>query len=439
MKIQELAAKKIAVLGLGVENYALLRYLESQKIKADITVYEKADAKRLGERYLKLKKAKNITWKLSYRSYEIKDAYDILLRSQGVFLSPAYRKRILKQGTIISCPIQIFLDTCPTRNIIGVTGTKGKGTTSSLIQAILKKAGKRAWLAGNIGVAPFDFMSKIRKTDWVVLELSSFHLEDMVSSPMIGVLTNFSPEHLVSADKDNLNHHVSLKAYWDAKLNIFRFQKKGDLAIANLKLADRISREKLPGQVVYFEKSSLPSNLPGEHNKENIAAAEVTARHIGISNPTIAAAVAAFTGLPYRLEKIAVRDGIAYYNDSFATTPASTITALASFPEPVILIAGGADKGSDFTALAKHIKRQAAVVILFTGKGSQKIRAVLLRLKYPKELIREASNMRDAITLARLYAQPGDTILMSPACASFGLFKNYKDRGEQFNSCAGCR
>lgn len=435
MKLAKLSTLKIAALGLGIENFALLRYLESKKIKADITIYEAADEARLGERYKKLRRSNNISWQLNWPDYQKISGYDLILRSQGVFLSPATRRRLKREGTVISSAMQLFLDNCPSRNIIGVTGTKGKGTTSSLVQAMLKKGGKRTWLAGNIGVAPFQFMSKIKKSDWVVLELSSFHLEDLNSSPRISILTNFSPEHLSSADKDNLNHHVSLKAYWQAKMNIFRFQKKNDLAIINDSLRAQIGRELLPARIASFKKSQLPSALPGEHNKENIAAAELAARAAGVSTKAIAAAVKDFKGLPYRLEKIAVRQGISFYNDSFATTPSSTITALRSFSQPVILIAGGADKGASFNQLAREIKKRAQTLILFSGKGSSNIKSALLKIGYPRKSIAEAKSMSEAFKRAHSVAQSGDIILMSPACASFGLFKNYKDRGEQFNNC----
>lgn len=435
--IKQLEKEKIALMGLGSENYSLLVFLRRIGCKPNITIHDARSAATIGDRYEKLKKNKNIEWRLGDMSgNDLKD-FSLILRSPGAFFSPVLRRSLAKAGTRVLSPMQLFLDLCPSKNIIGVTGTKGKGTTASLIAAILKAGGKKTWLGGNIGIAPFDFMSKIQKKDWVVLELSSFQLEDMSSSPRIAVFTNFSPEHLVSADAQNPNHHVSLKAYWNAKLNIARFQNKSGLLIANRSLATRLNREKLTGKIIYFDRSALPSRLPGEHNKENIAAAHITARTAGISAATIARTVASFKGLHYRLEKVGQHNGITYYNDSFATTPASTITALASFPEPVILIAGGADKGSDFAALAQHIKRRTAAVILFKGKGSDKIRRELRRLSYPSELLREAGSMAEAVELARLFAVPGDIILMSPACASFGLFKNYKDRGEQFNRFAG--
>lgn len=436
LTLRSLEKQKIALFGLGSENYALLAYLGSQRCFPDITVYDARSAAALGERYRRLAGYTNLSWRLGRFSEKDLKRFSIVFRSPGAFFPPVLRRTLKAAGTQVISPMQLFLDLCPTKHIIGVTGTKGKGTTSSLIAAILKAGGKKAWLGGNIGLAPFEFMKKIRKNDWVVLELSSFQLEDMVASPPIAVFTNFSPEHLSSADAQNPNHHVSLKAYWNAKLNIARYQAKAGLLIANRSLAAKLGKEKLAGRLASFGKSDLPSRLPGEHNKENIAAAVLAAKAAGIKNQTIAKAVAAFRGLPYRLEKAAVRDGIAYYNDSFATTPASTITALAAFPERIILIAGGADKGSDFSGLARHIKRKALAVILFRGRGSAKIKRSLLALDYPKELIREADSMAEAIAAARRFAVAGDTILMSPACASFGIFKNYKDRGEQFDRAA---
>lgn len=432
--MKKLAKEHIAILGLGAENFALLAYLQRNGFKGQVTVFDAASAIQLGDRYNKLKRTKNISWKLNNASYSTLSEYSFILRSPGAYLSPRERKQLTKKGIVISCPMQLFLDLCPTKNIIGVTGTKGKGTTSSLIAAILKQAKRRVWLGGNIGVAPFEFISKIKPADWVVLELSSFQLEDVRSSPHIGVLTNLSPEHLAPGDPNNPNHHASFKAYREAKFNLFRFQLKNDTAIANASTKKYLPR--LKAELAYFSASELPSRLPGEHNKENIAAATLAAKAAGISAKDIAKAVAKFNGLPYRLEKIAVKNGVAYYNDSFSTTPASTITALRAFPQSVILLAGGADKGSDFTAMAKEIKKRSKAVILFEGKALAKLKAALQKVSYDKKKTYIADSMKKALMFARQQAIAGDTILLSPGCASFGIFKNYKDRGQQFNKLA---
>ena len=269
--------RKVGILGLGIENYALIKYLIAQKIKCKITICDSRSYEEIIGKYKFLENKKNISWKLGVDEIKRLDGFDVLYRSPGwpVF-DPAIVEAI-KLGVKFSSALNLFFRLCPTENIIGVTGTKGKGTTATLIYEILKAAGKRVWLGGNIGIAPFEFFSKIRKTDWVVLELSSFQLEDIRFSPHIAVITNFYSEHLAPADPNNPNYHKSIKNYWSAKVNILKMQKNHDKAIINIKLKKR----KLNfgnGQRIYFDKSDLPSKLPGEHNKENIAAAVLSAK-----------------------------------------------------------------------------------------------------------------------------------------------------------------
>ena len=365
MKIAVLANEKIAVVGLGSENFALLNFLASKGYTFPVTIFAFQSREEMEKHYHPLKKWEHITWIISKPNFNQLKNYSLVLKSPGAFFSPQLREQLQKSEVRITSAMQLFLDLCPTKNTIGVTGTKGKGTTSSLIYTILKKAGKRVWLGGNIGVAPFSFISNIKKSDWVILELSSFQLEDTTSSTHISVLTNFSAEHLAPADKNNPNYHPSLNHYWQSKLNLLRFQEKNDITIINNSLKTKIKSIKIKSKKIFFTTSSLASKLPGDHNKENIAAAVAVAKAIKISNNTISKAVSNFKGLPYRLEKIAEKNGVTYYNDSFATTPSATITALKAFNNPIILIAGGADKGSNFNQLARSIKQKTKAVILF--------------------------------------------------------------------------
>ncbi len=432
MKIAELAKQRIAMVGLGSENFALLNFIYSKDYTFPITIFAFQSRLEMEKQYPVLKSWTQITWIVSKPNFKQLKNYTLVLKSPGAFFSPQLRKQLQKSRVSITSAMQLFLDLCPTKNTIGVTGTKGKGTTSSLIEAIVKKAGKRVWLGGNIGVAPFSFITKIKKTDWVILELSSFQLEDITSSPHISVLTNFSAEHLAPADKNNPNYHPCLNHYWQSKLNLLRFQKKNDVAIINKKLQKKINN-KIKAKKIFFTTSSLPSKLPGDHNKENVAAAEAVAKVIGVSDKTIIHALKNFKGLPFRLEKITEKNNVSYYNDSFATTPSATITALKAFNNPIILIAGGADKGSDFNQLAKIIKQKTKAVILFKGTALKKLQMAIKKVAYKPGNIKIAGSMAEAMQHANSLAVRGDIILMSPACASFGLFKNYKDRGEQFN------
>ncbi len=431
-EIKKLQNKKIAILGLGIENYALVKFLLAKKVKCMITICDNKSKIELGDRYRTLKNRKNIAWETTKYVYKHLDGFDILFRSPGWPRFDQAIKDAVKMGVELTSPIKLFFTICSTKNIIGVTGTKGKGTTASLVYEILKKAGRRVWLGGNIGIAPFNFIEKIRKNDWVILELSSFQLEDMTVSPHIAVIVNFTKEHLAPADPYNPNYHISSQHYWRAKLNIARWQKRGDKAFVNENLKAKIKRYVFKGRIIYFSKSNFKTRLIGEHNKENLGAAIKLAESLEIKNRIIKKVAESYKGLEHRLEFVRKARGIAYYDDSFATTPESAIIALKSFSCPVILLAGGAEKNSDFKELAREIKKRVKFTILFKGEAMARIKKNLLRLKIPKSKIRPVESMKEAVKFARVKAGKGDVVLLSPACASFGMFKNYKERGEMF-------
>lgn len=442
ISLNNLKNKRIAILGLGVENYAMLKYLiKTEKIKAEFTICDQRGAEQLADKFNELNKFKNTKWKLGADYNKSLGEFDILFRSPGWSIScPGIQEAIKikqvkpKNGSFLTSPMRLFLALCPTENIIGVTGTKGKGTTASLIAEILKAGKKKVWLGGNIGVAPFAFLPKIKKNDWVVLELSSFQLEDLNVSPRISVLTNFYSEHLAPADPNNPNYHKNLKSYWEAKLNVLKWQKKGDYAVINESLEKKIKtdKHKLNGRIIYFEKSSLPSKLLGEHNRENIAAAHVAAAIAGVGEGAIKKGVAKFQGLEHRLEFVGELAGVKYYNDSFATTPEATITALKSFREPITLLLGGADKQADFSRLAKTVKQRVKFAVLLDGLATKRIKADLIKAGFGKEKMKLVYSIKEAVATARGKAEQGDVILLSTACASFGMFENYKERGRLF-------
>lgn len=422
--------KKIAILGLGLENLALIKYLLKHKVKCEITVCDKRDDIKVKMKNAGLRIESTMTgkqWQLGKSYNKNLDKFDILFRAPGWPLDCPGIKIAKKKGVIISSPMKLFFDLCPSKNIIGVTGTKGKGTTASLIYEILKLAGKKVWLGGNIGIAPFAFMDKIKKNDWVVLELSSFQLEDMNASPHIAVVTNLYPEHLKPADPNNQNFHKTLKDYYAVKLNIARWQERGDYFIANYNFLTK-------GKKVYFKKSELPSKLIGEHNKENVAAAEEVAKIVGVKPETIKKSVANFKGLEHRLEFVKEIRGVKYYDDSFATNPESTIIALKSFVAPIVLLLGGADKGANFNQLAKEVKKRCKFIVLLAGQATPRIKKELLKIGYKNNKMALADNIKKAVALARAEAKSGEVVLLSTACASFGMFKNYKERGDLFKS-----
>lgn len=424
--------KKIAILGLGLENLALVNYILKHKIKCEITVCDARDEKQLGESYQRLLRSRtlprnDIKWQLGKGYNKNLDKFDILFRSPGWPMS---------EVKSTNSPMRLFFELSPSKNIIGVTGTKGKGTTASLIYEILRADGKRVWLGGNIGVAPFKFIDKIKKNDWVVLELSSFQLEDMTVSPHIAVITNFYSEHLAPADPNNPNFHKTLDDYKKAKWNIVRWQKKNDYSIFNFQflIFKKIQNSKYQtnAKKVYFKKFELPSRLIGEHNKENVAAAVEVAKIVGVKQEIINKTVAGFKGLEHRLELAREYQGIKYYDDSFATTPESTMIALKSFNQPVIILLGGADKKSDFSQLAEEVKKRCKFVVLLNGQTTPRIKKELLKVKFAENKMKLVNNIKDAVAVARRQAETGDVILLSTACASFGMFKNYKERGRLF-------
>jgi UDP-N-acetylmuramoylalanine--D-glutamate ligase len=429
MDLITLKNKKLVFLGLGIENYALIKYFLKKKVKCAMTICDLRSEKQLGEKYSVLKLRKNIHWKFGESANRGLDSFDIIFRSPGW---PLFNRGVIeakKAGVKVTSALELFLAICPTKNIVGVTGSKGKGTTASLIRYILRQAKRRVWLGGNIGVAPFSFITEIRKNDWIILELSSFQLEDLKYSPHIAVLTNFFSEHLSPADPNNPNYHRSLRDYWQAKLKITSAQTKRDWLVVNENLKKKIKSVKINSRIKFFTKEILPSKLVGEHNKENVAAAVTVAKIIGIPEKIIVRAVASFSGLEHRLELVAKIKNIAYYNDSFATTPESTIIALQSFNQPIVLLAGGADKGSSFKELARVIKGKVKFLVLFQGVATPRLKREVEKTGFKKTNIKVAKNMKEAVHVAKKNAKSNEIILMSPACASFGMFKNYKERG----------
>jgi len=466
-KLKFLQNKKIAMLGLGAENLALAKFLLRCRnarfcVPTDlrITICDPKSAAELGDRFLEIKelarKNKLPEIKLiSGKNYDAQLAdFDIIFRSPGY---PLFNKNLIKAkkaAVEISSAMELFFEICPTKNIIGVTGSKGKGTTASLIYEIIKVGTqnlaflrkRHVFLGGNIGTAPFEFIYKNKPNDFVVLELSSFQLEDLKISPKIAVITNIFKEHLAPADPNNPNYHRSMKDYWAAKANIFAYQKREDYLVINEKLKIKKEKRKNIGKIIYYGKSELPSNLIGEHNKENISAALAVAKILKIKDETIKKAVKNFKGLPHRLEFVAEIDGVKYFDDSFATVPDVSVIALKAIdslnkkttPQPllekeggIILLAGGADKGSDFNNFAKEIDRRVKCLILFKGKGTEQLKKELRVTSYE---LRVVDNMKDAVRLAKKAAKPGDIVLLSTGCASFGCFKNYKERGELFKA-----
>ena len=415
--LEKLQNKKIGFIGYGIENQALYNWLIKHEVRS---IYTFCDSRE------------EIAEKIIGPEYILGDSYlknlndfDIIFRSPGC---PLFLPELQAVKDKISSAMNLFMELCPTKNIIGVTGSKGKGTTSSLIYSILHEAKKAVYLGGNIGVAPFTFIDDVKEDSYVVLELSSFQLEDFKISPRYSVLTNLFHEHLEPADPLNPNYHKTFENYKKAKLNIAKFPEN-EILLTHVRLQETIKGEK----VKYFETCDFPNKLAGEFNKENIAAAVMLAEILGISDKTIKKAVANFNGLPHRLEKVAEIKGVTYYDNSFSTTPESTIADIKSFPGAVMLM-GGADKGADFKELAKEIMNSVNFVILFKGDATPRLKMEIIRAGLHPNRISIAGSMSEAVKKAQKRAEEFEatTVLLSTACASFGLFKNYKERGDLF-------
>lgn len=435
MKKEQTQKIKIALLGLGLDNQALLK-LFSNKDDIEITICDKRKKEQLP--IIKSNKIK-LNYRLENNFNRDLFDFDILFRSPGWPINCPGIQLALKNGSHLSSALDLFFKLCKTKNIIGVTGTKGKGTTATLIYQIIKDHLKtirtqnkpRVYLGGNIGIAPLSFLKKIKVQDYVVLELSSFQLEDLEHSAKIAVFTNLFKEHLVPADPNNPNFHKSINTYFQAKLNIAQHQEN-KILIANKTLEKQFVSKNLKTKIVYFTKSLLDTKIQGDYNRQNIAAAVEVAKYLKIKPSIYQKTISNFKNLENRLEPVLTKNNITFFNNSFSTTPESTTLDLLSFKNPIIQIAGGADKGANFKDLARTIKAKVKFLILFPGAGSDKIKIELKKIKFPAEKIFIANDMKAAVKMAWQKAKAGDIILLSTACASFGLFKNYKERGNLF-------
>lgn len=367
------------------------------------------------------------------------DEFDLIIRSPGI------NPKKLPYGDKVWSATNEFFEKCPAQ-IIGVTGTKGKGTTCSLIASILRAGGRTVHLVGNIGNPALGELAGMSEDDIVVYELSSFQLWDIKRSPHVAVVLPFETDHL--------DVHDSYQDYIGAKLNIARFQGEGDVCIAHM---SHHGLEAFPNtNASFFEYPGHDSvyvqdgwfwareqkvspvgalRLPGKHNVENASAAIIAASY-GLPEERFddmerifSDGLGAFEGLPHRLKFVAEKSGVKYFDDSIATTPGSAIAALASFDEPKIIILGGHDKGADYGELIESCDQTATTVIAI-GSNGPRIGAMCREAGV--SVVENDGSMRDIVTEAATIAQQGSVVILSPAAASFDMFKSYGDRGDQF-------
>lgn len=451
--ITELNDKRVAILGFGLEGISLCEYLLKHGVKATLLDQKEVEGLETEEKALFSRlEAEGARFYFGADYLTKLTEFDVVFRSPGIkVLTPAIQEAKAK-GIRITSQTQFFFDHCPCK-IIGVTGTKGKGTTSSLIAKMLEASGKDVYLGGNIGKPPIQFLDSLTPESMVVLELSSFQLQDITKSPHIAVVLMMTSEHL--------DYHESTQEYIDAKRNILRFQGYSDFAILNrdypathesdihtLGTLSRVSRERevdegcfvKDHQVVYRhegkdEKIIAVSEiaLRGAHNLENVCAAVNAASLVGVSKNHIVSVLTSFSGLEHRIELAGIVDGVLYYDDSFSTTPETAIAAIESFDEPKIIILGGSSKGADFTQLADTINGSTSIkAIVGIGPEWERIKALLHNESGRFQYIEGCQTMKEIMLEVHDSAEHGDVVLLSPGCASFGMFKNYKDRGEQF-------
>lgn len=451
----DFTGKKVAVIGLGISNAGLIRFLAGQG--ADVTACDRKELHGLEQILTGLE---GISFKLhSGPSYlERLDEYD------AIFLTPGMRRdfpeleRAKTRGALISSEIKEFMNRCPGK-IIGITGSSGKTTTTTLVGSIMRRDFPKVYIGGNIGTPLINHLPEMDGQTWAVLELSSFQLQETERSPEIAAITNITPNHL--------DMHASMEEYINAKKNIFRFQGSGGILILNHDYEiTRDMASEAPGKVYFFSSrrelhegaylsrdqlwlkiSGEPApvcrredlKLLGLHNVENVLLTALITSLAGVGLERIREAVTGFTGVEHRLELVRILDGVFYYNDSKSTTPTSAIAGVLAMDKPAILIAGGYDKKIPFDEFAAVVIDKCKTVVLL-GDTAPLIESALLRSmkeKGRKIPVLRGKTFPEAVEMAREAAAAGDAVLLSPACASYDMFKDYNERGDLFKKIVG--
>ncbi len=454
--------KKITIMGLGLLGRGVGDVEFLAACGAELIVTDLKTKKELAPSLRRLRKYPKITYVLGKHRLEDFRNQDMILKAAGVPLDSPYVAKARKHRIPIEMDASLFMRLAPEVTFIGVTGTRGKSTTTQLIYQILKKhlglnrsqkrtVGPRAsapglarktlqskvFLGGNVqGVATLPLLAKVHPGDFVVAELDSWQLQGFGDanlpagkagmSPPIAVFTNFMPDHL--------NYYRgSMQKYWDDKVNIFKWQKEGDVIVCGEGVSKRI---KTRGDKIIARTRDIPKSwkllIPGVHNRENAASAYHVGKILGVKESVIRTTLEHFKGVPGRLELVRTWRGVEVYNDTTSTTPNALIAALETLgrkKKNVVLIAGGTDKNLEYGNAAQSIKKYVKAIIFFPGTATEKMKKLLPRgFEYTK-----VKSMKEGLKQAVICSAKGDVILLSPCAASFGLFKNEYDRGEQFN------
>ena len=435
---ESLKEKKIVVLGLGVSNRPLVRLL--LEFSCDVTGCDKTPRDKLEEEVLELER---MGCKLRVGEGYLENlTADLVFRTPGMHPGNPAIVALKEQGAEITSEMEVFFEVCPCTKI-AVTGSDGKTTTTTLVSEMLKAAGHKVWLGGNIGTPLLPLVRQMKETDFAVVELSSFQLMDMRSSPHVALITNLAPNHL--------DIHKDMEEYVEAKKNIYRFQSDADILVVNadneitaplqgpgmthaFSRAGKDVRVRLENGIIYrdgipvLEKADIL--LPGEHNVENYMAAIAVVEGL-VEDETIRSVAKTFGGVAHRIELVRVKDGVRYYNDSIASSPSRTMAGLRSFPEKVILIAGGYDKHIPYDVLGPEICTHVKKLFL-CGATAPQIRAAVENCSMDKPEMTDCGKFEAAVKAAAAAAEEGDVVLMSPASASFDEFKNFAVRGDFF-------
>lgn len=452
--------KRVTVFGIGLNRGALstIKFLIASGVR-EIVATDIKTKEDLAPTLAELAKYKNITYVLGQHRPEDFTQADMVVKNPIIPWTNEYIKLALANQVPVEMDASLFVQFTK-RPMVGITGTKGKTTTASLIAHILEHAGQEIVRAGISQIGFLDALEKVTERSTVVAELSSWRLSSFAAhqySPAVAVVTNIYPDHL--------NYYKKMEAYVADKEMIFRFQKKTDVLVLNRDNdGTRAFAAKARGRVVWFSEGDMGDGegvfvrdgsvyertaegeallfswpetaLLGRHNRSNILAAIATARAQGVKGPAIVAALKSFKGVPYRLELVGEREGIAFYNDTAATMPEAAIAGIRTFDRPVVLIAGGADKAFDYAELARVFVTEPKSVILLQGTATDKLIPLMEKeatiLGKPDAIFPVVASMADALRVAADEARTGDVVLLSPGVASFGLFQNEFDRGDQF-------
>ena len=447
----KLRNQRVAVIGLGVSNIPLIEYLYQKQ--ADVTVFDDREEEKINTDIVEKVKKYNFKYFLGEDNLKNLKGYDLIFRSPSCMPTKPELVAEKNRGAIITTEIEQLMKIAPCK-IIGITGSDGKTTTTTLTYQILKDAGYTVHLGGNIGIPLFTKLNEIKPNDIIVLELSSFQLMGMDVSPEIAAITNITPNHL--------NIHKDYQEYIEAKKNIFKYQEKNGVLVLN---ADNditnSCKDEANGKVIMFSSAKKLENgfivdngiikecddgirrhivdtkdlkLKGMHNFQNVCTALALTKGL-VDTDKAVETIKGFSGVHHRLELVRVIDGVEWYNDSASTTPTRGISALNAFGDKeIILIAGGADKNLDYTPIGRPIVEKVKCLILIGQTANKIYEAVKKELEIQnKHLdIHMCETFKESLDLAKHVAKPGQIVLFSPASTSFDMFKDMYDRGDKF-------